>query len=45
MMTEEALVFTSRHCIDERFGDVLEFDHAALRTVPDRLVTSFGEVP
>jgi len=32
MMTKEALVFTSRHCIDEHFGDVLEFDQAALRS-------------
>jgi hypothetical protein len=32
MMTEEALVFASCHCIDEHLEDVLEFDQAALRT-------------
>jgi hypothetical protein len=32
MMTKEALVFTSRHCIDKHFGDVPEFDQGALRT-------------
>jgi len=32
MMSKEALVFTSCHCVDEHFGDVLEFDEAALRT-------------
>jgi len=31
-MTEEALVFTRRHGIDEHFGDVFECDQTALRT-------------